>query len=152
MFLYHGVRTPKRTAILTETLASLGRLVRINQTLWLVATEHSCDAVYARIHEQFKTQSGIEHTGDVLVVEASEFSGSASQEAISQIQTICDIQSTPLPPEPPPASKQVSIPLPRSEGIMGPQSRREQIAEEYGIKTTDAMFRKVSGSFESGKR
>lgn len=47
------------------------------------------------------------------------------------------------------AQEKSRMPSPSAEAK---QMRREQIADELGIKPTDAMFWKVAGSYESSKR
>ena len=152
MFLKHEIRTPLRTTVFLDALQSLGRVLRVNRTLWLLVTEHSSTHVLDSVQARLKCESRIDDAGDIFVIDASAFAGSTSQETVTQIQAVLDGVLTP-PPLGGGSNKKTATKS-KAVGIFpfDKQSRNEQIAEEYGIKTTDAMFRKVSGSFESKKR
>lgn len=92
----HKDRTPARTHMLSEALQSLGRTVRINLSLWLVATEHSVDEVHRRIQESLQPHVSLDSVGDIFVIEARDFAGSTSQDTVAQCQTICELSSTHL--------------------------------------------------------
>jgi hypothetical protein len=152
MFFKHEVRTPKRTAIFTEALQSLGSAVRINLTLWLLATEHSASEVSDRILNRLKAESRTDDAGDIFVIEADTIACTTSQDTANQVQAIFDGGAIPISQAQPPPKTPANLPKKKVSFPFAKLSRREQIAEEYGIKPTDAMLRKVTGSFESGKR
>ena len=152
MFMKHEVRTPKRTAVLIEALQSLGRVLRINLTLWLLVTEHSAGDVSCKIQEKLKSESRSDDAGDIFVIDASAIACNTSEEVAGQLESVFFGRKTYSSP----AASRAKIQPPISKSSHHVQShnqtRREQIAEEYGVKPTDAMLRRVSGSFESGKR
>lgn len=148
----HKDRTSARTSILIETLQSLGRFVRLNLTLWLLATEHSVDEVHKRIQERLKPHVRLDSVGDIFVIEVADFVGTTSQDTIAQVQSICEVQSTPNPSMNALPTSLTSPPKPKRAVPITEQSRREQLAEEYGIKPTDAMFWRLPGSYEGGRR
>lgn len=148
----HQERTPIRTSILIETLQSLGRAVRLNLTLWLLATEHSADDVHERIHERLKPHVDFNSAGDIFVIEAADVVFTTSQDTITQMQGVCDVCSFPNPSGTPLPPSSTSAPKLEPVAPTVEQSRRELLAEEYGIKPTDAMFWRLPGSYESGKR
>ena len=153
MLLKHKDRTANQTNALMETLRSLGRAVRVNLTLWLLATDHSVGEVHARIQDRLKAPASGRDSGDIFVIEASDFAGTTAKDTIAQIQTICEISSTDQSPVETSATRPPFIRKPgRRVPAMDDRSRREQVAEQYGIKPTDAMFWRLPGSYGSGRR
>lgn len=153
ILLKHKDRTQNQTNAFIEVLRTLGRSVRVNLTLWLLATEHSVSEVHDRIRAGLMSRGRVEHAGDIFVIEASDFAGSTSDETIAQIRTVCEVES--MPQGPPAASRTMPVSISKSEGSVARaagQSRREQVAEKLGIKPTDAMFWRLPGSYGSGKR
>ena len=148
----HKDRTPTRTSILIEALQSLGRAVRLNLTLWLLATEHSVDEVHKRIQERLKPHVSLDSVGDIFVIEVADFVGTTSQDTIAQVQSICEVRSTPNPSTTASPASSTSTSKPKRVDPIVEPSRREQLAEEYGIKPTDAMFWRLPGSYEGGRR
>ena len=144
MLKFEGI-TAERTVLLTEGLRSFGIVVRINLTLWFVSTESTVSEVYQKILSLFKSTS--EDRADIFIIDASTFSGDVSQDTFNRMQAICEMCST-SSSQSPPVTHVTSSKSKKADR----QSRREQIAEEYGIKPTDAMFQRLSGSFEGGKR
>lgn len=148
----HKDRTAARTSILLDALQSLGRPVRLNLTLWLLATEHSVDEVLKRIHERLKPHVSIDSVGDIFVIEVADFVGTTSRDTIAKVQSICEVRLTPNPFATAAPVSSPSTSSPKQVVPIAEPSRREQIAEEYGIKPTDAMFRRLPGSYEGGRR
>lgn len=146
----HQDRTSARTLLLSETLRSLGRTVRVNLTLWLVATEHSVEEVHNRIQECLKPHVSLDRAGDIFVIEAGDVVGTTSQDTVAQCQTILGVSST--QPMDSLASTSVATAGDKRVPQDGRASKREQIAEDYGVKPTDAMFRRLPGSYGGGKR
>lgn len=141
-------RTPARTLLLSETLRSLGRTVRVNLTLWLVATEHSVEEVHNRIQECLKPHVSLDRAGDIFVIEAGDVVGTTSQDTMAQCQAILDVSST----QPMDSLASTSVVKARRAPQDGRVSKQEHIAEDYGIKPTDAMFRRLPGSYGGGAR
>ena len=90
MLIKHEARTPKRTAIFTEALQSLGHVTRINLTLWFLATEHSAGEVHNAILDRLKSESRTDCGGDIFVIETSKISCSTSQEIATELTTLFD--------------------------------------------------------------
>ena len=150
--LTHRDRTPERTKILIEAMESLGRVVRINLTLWLILTEHSVTKVHNTIQDLLKSRLKLENFGDIFVIEASDFGGTTSHETIEKVQTICEVRWESHSPTPPPPKVPNPVHKSKRSPVSDEQSRREQIAKENNINPTDAMLWRIPGSYGNGKR
>jgi len=147
--------TPQRTTALTEALASMGKFVRIDLTLWYLQTNLEPEDVLKRIRADVGKvpipRPGIrEDLGDVFVIEASDFSGRCSEEAIDKLGALCPVAKEQTP-RPTPAKPRPQLPEAAPQVQLTKLSRREELAEELGVKPTDAMFWKMPGSYGSGK-
>jgi len=143
--------TATRTKAFSEALQSLGESARINLTLWMLVTDATPEDVLNRLKERLRVHLEIEDAGDILIIETPNFVGYASNEAIAQVKALSKIEVIPNKSTSS-ITEAPSILTSYSSSKTGRNEWFEKLAKLWGVKSTDALIRRVPGSFESGKR
>ena len=149
-------RTEKKTKAMMEELSSLGSYVRVGETLWFLLTTSSTGEVEGQISSGFERRFSLSDNdlGTMLVACVNEFT--LSRTSVESLRTMESIIKA--DPSMPPDLHFQSEDMPSKTVDFNYPTRTQQPAKKqnkkkkHGVKSTDALLRRVSGSYGSGRR
>lgn len=151
----HKTRTAERTAALRQLLEGAGEVERINLTMWCVRTTCSPSALFDIVRAGWQRFGGIEKVGDMFVIQAQAIAAHGSVEGMTAMGKLLPECGMAKEDDDIPLSKERHVPETRptpEPTVIDQRKYLDRMCEDYDLKPTDAMLRRLPGCYGMGKK